>query len=754
MTTWTDEERDKFVSGVLSGLTHRLVPISGREPERDNYPKCLNPKLIEHAQSLRFHQLYLHQIAMIESLMAGHDTAIVTGTSSGKTLGFALPVMHACMEEPNAHALFIYPTKALAQDQLARIERLSPSKTIRAAVYDGDTPKNQRSLIRNEANIVLTNPDMLHVGILPANENWRKFFRSLRYVVIDEVHTLRGAFGSHAALVLRRLLRLCEWYGSRPVVACSSATLPNVREHLLALTGREFQIIDHDTSLKSPKLLTLVAPSDSLEDRPMTPNRQAAEIMAQYTFNNFRSLVFCKSRVSAELVTAAAKKILAGLDRDPDIIDCYRGGYTASERRAIEKNMFSGNLVGIVSTNALELGIDIGNLDCVIMNGFPGSINSFWQMAGRAGRGYDRSEVYYIAHEDPMEYHFLEDPTILLKSPERAAITLDNPDILSAQLRCAAFERPIAPEELPGLSPTAQKVADELVDQGEFALSAGRYFIATYQSPAARVSLRGAGGHPVYLMLNGQPFGEMEEWRALRYAFPGAIYLHRDTSYIIGKIDWMNHMVPILLPDFEVTYYTEPIYQTLSEERIRLETKRLECGSISFSSIHITSRTTGYRKIALQGGEQNQEFEVDMPTHEYQTMAAVVDFDPDVLAIFDEASPAIVHAVEHALASTASIIAGCDSRDLGSMWFVVEPSTMSSRVVVYDSVPGGLGWSKHLFDAWEDWLQLSIDLLEACPCEEGCAKCLYRSSCESANRALDKQGGLELLKKLQATAIT
>jgi DEAD/DEAH box helicase domain-containing protein len=734
-----------ILRAALAGLTVEELQLPGSDGVLDAFPPGLHTSLQKSLEAQGFQGLYAHQAQAAGALMAGRDVILVTGTSSGKTLAYALPALQALLAEPLARALFIYPTKALAQDQLVKLKELAGDNGPLAAVYDGDTPKSHRSAIRGEAQIILTNPDMLHVGILPQHELWRKMLRSLRLVVIDEAHTLRGVFGSHAAWVIRRLLRLAEWHGARPRVAAATATVPNPDELFCNLTGRRALVVDQDTAPRGRKTLFLAAPppQEDPEEAAFSPNRLAARILAALAQEGKRSLVFCRSRTGTELVVRHGRKDLADRGLDPAWLDSYRGGYTPKERRQIEKAFFKGKLRGLASTNAMELGVDVGGLDAVVINGYPGSVASFWQQAGRTGRGGREGSVVYIPHEDALEHHLLRHPQALFAGSEPAIISLTNPSILEGQLLCAAFERPISPSEL---SPAETQAADSLAAGGQMAFNAGRYFYASYEAPAPRVSIRGAAGAPVLLMDGEQEVGQMEDWRALSSAFPGAVYLHRESSYIVEALDLPGRAARLRAS--EPGYMTEAMRQTLAEEKAVLNKEEWSWGAGSFSLLEVTTQTVGFRMISLSGGGLLGEQELDLPASTYQTMGAVLDIRTEHLPLDNERSAGILHSLEHLMGASAPLLAGCDPRDLQTAWMQFAPETFGPRVLVFDAVPGGVGLAEQLSRRWPEWLNTCREMAEACPCEQGCPRCLMSSRCECGNQPLDKAGCLDLLDLL------
>ncbi len=739
-TTWTEDELLRLIRGSLGALPFHEI----RRPEVPatlaDLPAGLDPNLIKSLGALGIEQLYSHQHEAIAAFLRGEDVAVGTGTSSGKSLCWMLPALHLCAEEPAARILVLYPTKALAQDQLGKLQSILPSG-IQAAVYDGDTPRHQRSAIRNHAHIVLTNPDMLHVGILPQHDLWgKRFLRSLRLIVIDEAHTLRGVFGSHAAWVLRRLLRLCK---SRPQVISCSATLPNIAEHLERLTTRRPTVISNDGSPQGAKTFFLVE-HDPLEV-PESPNRLTGRLLSTYAAQDVRTLAFCRARVGTELVVRTARSHLESLGQDVLQIEAYRGGYSPKERRQIEQRLFKGELKGVAATSAMEMGVDIGGLDVVLMNGYPGSLTSFWQQAGRSGRAGRAGAAIMIAHEDPLEHLLVREPELLFGESEPAIADPGNPAIASRQVLCATYESPLTERDVESWGPAAEEAVGDLLESGEIVKNGPNCFVRSDDPPAPKISLRGSLDQSITLFCEALPVGEMERWRALQYAHPGAVYLHRDQTYVVDKLNLRNSAA--YMTRREPGYYTEPIVQGLTEESVRLEEKDLPAGlSAAFAGIQVSIQTTAFKIRAQDGGQMLDERPLEMPAYEFSTVGLNLDFPSELLIA--ESGPSVVHGLQHLLLASAPLVAGCEPRDLGSAWFIASPETLAPRICIYDSVPGGLGLAHRLYLEIDRLIALARQMVEGCPCQDGCPRCLLMSRCESGNEPLSKPALISYLGAL------
>lgn len=703
----------------------------------------IHPQLNERLDRENVAQLFSHQAKAYDAAMAGKDLVVVTGTNSGKTLCYNLPAIQMALSEPAARMLYLFPTKALAQDQRGRLERLAPD-SIRVGTYDGDTPKGQRSALRKLAHIVLTNPDMLHVGILPGHELWTRFFKSLRLIVLDEMHVYRGVFGSNVANVLRRLLRLCEWHRSRPQIIACSATIGNPTELFTKLTGRTPTLIDEDGSPKGKRTFVFWNPPDLGNGQRMSTNVVSAELIAMLAEAGQRTLAFSRARVSAELVLKYTRNRLKKAGQvDPEKVESYRAGYTVKERRQIEQAIFKGKLLGLSATNAMELGVDIGALDAVVMNGYPGSIASYFQQAGRAGRGTHDGLAIMVAQNDPLEQFLIRQPETLLDARnESVTVNPENPQILSQQLLCAAHERPLGPSELEAFGESALPLAESMDRSGELSFQNGMFFYPSHDPPAPKVNIRGSRGDQVMLLHDGMELGTMERWRAMQNAHSGAIYLHRGATYVSVELDLdtgVAHLEPL-----DADYYTQPMVQSAVEPQFLIR----ENGQVSLSSVKITTAVIGFKRKSLDGDTVLGIEDLHLPPETYDTLAVVVSL-PNGLPGDDPARYlGGVHGAEHALMALAPLLAGCDRGDLGSSWYAFHPDSMGPAVFVYDQTPGGVGLCEKLFESFSGWVQGALQLLKSCPCEAGCPACLLSARCEVSNEALDKGYAVAVLKGL------
>lgn len=711
----------------------------------------MHPELIARLQEQGLRDLFCHQAEAYDAAVAGRDLMVVTGTNSGKTLCYLLPAIQLCLTEPLGRCLFLYPTKALAQDQLRRLEVLAPP-SVRIGVYDGDTAKGERGAIRKLAQVVLSNPDMLHVGLLPNHENWAKFLRSLRLIVIDEAHVYRGVFGANVANVIRRLLRLCEAYRSRPQIIAGTATIGNPEELFTNLTGRNALLIDHDGAPRGKRTFVFWNPPPIGENHRLSANIATSEILGTLVETGTRTLAFSRSRVGAELVLRYTRQRLE--DR-PERVESYRAGYTAKERRQIESALFKGKILGLSATNSMELGVDVGTLDAVILNGYPGSISSFWQQAGRAGRGIRDGLAIYVAHDDPLEQFFLREPQRILDA-KREVVTTNpaNVHILSNHIICAAHERPMAPSELLAFGPTALEAAESLDRSGELQFKAGLFYYPAFEPPALKVNLRGSFGPTISLQLEGVEIGTMEFGRAMTSAHTGAIYLHRGQSFLVKSLDLDR--ATAVLEQTEVRYYTQSITQSVIEPLYTIQqTEMGNAGSAKLVAVRVTDSVMGFRRKSLDGDTVLSEETLDLPPSTYETLGVWFDLQTAAMPISWEAPDDMtaqmggIHGLEHCLVATAPLIAGCDRGDLGSAWYSVFPNSLAPAVFIFDRTPGGVGLANQLMVSITEWLVAARSLLSTCPCGEGCPGCLLSPRCEASNEVLSKKHTMTWLELLQ-----
>jgi DEAD/DEAH box helicase domain-containing protein len=703
--------------------------------------------------------LYTHQAEAINYARQGRSVMVSTSSASGKTLCYNIPVLESILTELGSRALYVFPTKALAQDQLRNLRELfCPGLFSMAdfATFDGDTPQAERAEIRKRAKVVLTNPDMLHVGILPNHQSWSRLFHHLRYVVVDEAHIYRGVFGSHVACVLRRLRRLCQLYGSTPQFICCSATIANPGEHTERLVGLPFEIVDNDGSPHGSKEFVFWNPPliDEARSVRRSPNSEATNLLTELVSHNIRSLTFARTRRLTELIYNYSRQRLA--ETSPAVagqIKPYRAGYLPQERRQIEQELFSGQLVGVVATTALELGIDIGDLEATVLTGYPGSIASTWQQAGRSGRGRGESLSFLIGLDNPLDQYFMRHPdSFFHKSVENALVNPSNPYILKAHLLCAAWELPLnsGDEDFFGSALSRERV--ELGRQGLLKERNGRWYLSPALAyPAQSINIRSTSGEN-FAIIDTSTDSLLETVEA-SFAFsqihPGAIYLHQGESYIITRLDLANR-----------TAYAEPTtaaYYTQAKEITDLHIIRVTSEKsrgrvrVYLGEVEVTTTVVGFKRKAQFTEEVIGEELLDLPPQHFPTVALWFDLPPEAIARLVEAQLDFaggLHATEHAAIAILPLFALCDRNDIGGVSTPLHPDTGKAQIFIYDAYPGGIGIAEKGFDLVDELWQATLKAITECPCQEGCPSCIQSPKCGNNNRPLDKKAAQLLLGEL------
>ena len=696
-----------------------------------------------------------HQADAIDLVRDGRSVVVATGTASGKSLCYSVPIAEAIVTDPRAStALLLFPTKALAQDQLRSITALDVPGLI-AATHDGDSSPEERAWVRANANVLLTNPEMLHVTMLPNHGRWANFFHRLRYVVIDELHVLRGMFGSNVAHVLRRLRRVCAHYGSDPVFVFTSATIGDPAGLASALSGLDVTLVHDDGSPRGERLFLLWDPSAEEVEPGSRSSRGAADLMTGLVRAGHRCLTFCRSRKGTELVAAEVKRRLP--KRLAPKVRSYRGGYRTDERREIEAELFSGALRGVVAASALELGIDVGGLDACVLDGFPGTIASMWQQAGRAGRDASTSLAALVAGDDQLDQWFLQHPDQLFeRGAERCVINPANPYVLLPQLACAAYELPLTVDDdtwWPDLLDDAVRelVVDDRLRmrpttprQGPAAVWAGR------GRPADGLGLRSAGSDEYVIATDaGDLIGTVDGARAYRLVHPGAIYLHQGVAWRVTDLDLDDHVARVEPHDGDE--YTQPRTRT-DIEIIDTERHRTVGGADLFlGSVRVRTDITGYRRYHTRTREQLGTHELELPTLELVTRGLWYVFDDELI---DEADidPAellgALHAVEHAAIGILPLFAICDRWDVGGLSTPWLSGTGAPTIVIHDAHPGGAGVADLGYDSADRHLAATLDLIATCPCTDGCPSCVQSPKCGNGNDPLDKHAAVALLEQV------
>jgi DEAD/DEAH box helicase domain-containing protein len=721
--------------------------IAAAEPRLAPLPDELHPGLRD---TLPFDALYAHQRAAWDTAARGEHLILATGTASGKSLAFNLPVLDAIAREPKTRALYLYPTKALAQDQARALAGLKPPN-VRAAIYDGDTPSERRWQIRKWANVILTNPDLLHVGMLPHHDRWADVLHNLRYVVVDEAHVYRGVFGSHVGNVLRRLRRLAQVYGARPQFLFASATIANPGELATALTGVGPAVLTDDAAPRTERTVLLWNPEliDPELGIRASALGDASRLMAALVSRGLRTICFAKSRRAAELIHKFTSERVDA--ETAGRLAPYRAGYTPAQRRAIERRLVEGELLGVSATDALELGIDIGLLDCAVSVGFPGTVASLRQQWGRAGRRGHGLAVL-VASEDALDQYFMREPqTLLERSVEAAILDHANPRVLDGHVRAAAFEAPIDDADRATLGDEALERAALLPDLKE---TKSGYVWAGRDYPAARVGLRSTtpDSFGVVEAESGTVLGIVERERAYGTVHEGAIYLHLGESYLVRELDLQARAA--LVTPYRGDYYTQAKKETNTaiEEELRRERR---CGlDLSFGRISVTERVVAYQKKSIRDQSTLETVELDLPETSFETEAIWYLPEPEQLEGLDKMPKLLgtLHAAEHSMIALLPLWAMCDRWDIGGLSTNIHFQTSRPTVFIYDGHSGGVGITERGFAAFEGWVEDTARMLEGCPCADGCPSCVQSPKCGNLNEMLDKDGALTFLRRMVAAS--
>jgi DEAD/DEAH box helicase domain-containing protein len=718
-------------------------------------PGALQDCLHEHG----LFPLYSHQAEAINYAREGKNVMVATSSASGKTLCYNAPVMEAVLTEPRSCALYLFPTKALAQDQLRSLNEIFYPALFRAGevtTFDGDTPQVERADVRKRARVVLTNPDMLHLGILPNHQQWSRLLRRLNYVVIDEAHTYRGVFGSHVAGVMRRLRRLCQYYGSSPQFICCSATIANPGEHARELAGLPFEVVDKDGSPQGGKDFVFWNPPliDQAKSVRRSANGEAANLFAELVNRDIRTLTFVRTRQLTEVIYNYTRRRLAeigaGLSKK---IKPYRAGYLPRERRQIERELFSGQLTGVVATTALELGIDIGDLEATVLIGYPGSIASTWQQAGRSGRSKEKALSFLIGLDNPLDQYFMRHPDFLFgKNFENALVNPDNPYILRAHLLCAAWELPLTGQDEEFFGSALLGEIPVLEEQALLRERKGRWYLSpSIIYPAQGINIRSTSGENFAIMdiSTASLLETIEASVALFQIFPGAIYLHQGESYLVEELDLAArtaHARPVT-----VNYYTQD--KEITDLHIVRVMREKNCGRIKvyLGEVEVTTRVVGFKKLAQFTEEVIGEEPLDLPPQRFPTVALWFDMPPGVAARLSKDQLDFaggLHATEHAAIAILPLFALCDRNDIGGVSTPLHPDTGRPQVFIYDAYPGGIGIAEKGFDLVGKLWQTTLRAIKECPCEDGCPSCIQSPKCGNNNKPLDKKAAQILLEGL------
>jgi DEAD/DEAH box helicase domain-containing protein len=729
---------------VLLGeeLAH-LTTEPAREARTAPFPAELDPRVSSALVARGTTALYTHQAEAWAAAARGEHVIVTTGTASGKSLAFNLPVLDALAREPKLRAIYLYPTKALSQDQARALAAFGLPK-LRPEIYDSDTESERRAQVRKRANVVLTNPDMLHVGVLPRHDRWGDVLSNLRYVVVDEAHVYRGVFGSHVGNVLRRLRRLARVYGAEPQFLLASATIANPAELARSLVGADATVVDDDGAPRAERTIALWNPPllDPELGLRASALGEASRLLAALVERELKTICFSKSRRSAELIHRFTAERLG----DDSRLSPYRAGYTPEQRREIERRLVGGELLGVSATNALELGIDVGLLDCAISVAFPGTVASLRQQWGRAGRrGHGLAML--VASEDALDQHFMREPDTLLSRRVEAAISDHaNPRVLDGHVLAAAFEAPLDDADRRLLGDAALERAAEL---SELKRTAAGYVWAGRDYPAARVSLRSTGPDSITVVdgETGAVLGLVERERAYSTVHDGAVYLHLGEPYLVRALDLVARTA-VVVP-FGGAWYTQTKKETQTSIAAERRLERRMGLDLCFGDVAVSERVVAYQR-KTRDGEVLETVPLDMPETSFETEAVWFLPDPEQLAGLEE-MPLLVaslHAAEHALIALLPLWAMCDRWDIGGLSTNVHFQTGRPTVFVYDGHAGGVGIAERGFEIFEGWVADTAAMIDGCPCENGCPSCVQSPKCGNLNDLLDKRGAFTLLRRL------
>ena len=742
------DSQARFVSQVAE---HRYLP-----PVAPAYAElAIHASLQEVLNKTGIQRLWSHQQEAIEAIRRGENVVVMTPTASGKTMIYNLPVLETILEEPDAKALYVFPLKGLEQDQAEDLNgwfdalNLHPERNPQersplqaAEIYDGDVSAYRRKKIRERfPKVVFTNPDMIHLAINPFHQKWEGFFKHLKYIVIDEIHAYRGVFGSNTAHVFRRLRRICQHYGANPQFVACSATIANPRPLAESLTGLPFTEVVESGAPQGGRHFWFVNPERS-------PYTEATWLFLQCLEANLRAIVFTKARKITELIYRWA------VERGEEIADKispYRAGFLPRERREIEQRLFHGELMGVVSTSALELGVDIGGLDACILVGYPGSIASTWQRAGRVGRHAEESAIFLIAIKDALDQYFMRHPEDFFgKSHEAVVVDPNNPRLLKKHLLCAAAELYLHEDDPVYDVGSLRPLIEEMVAGGDLNRGKrGDVWFTRKRRPQPEVGIRSIGDPFDIFNERGEKIGELSGARIFREAHLGAIYLHWGRQYQITQLDLLGRRA--LCREVDVRYYTHALSREETEILMEEKGKALACFHIHWGKLRISHQVIGYDKRGLFDGERISRHALEMPTSLFDTEGLWIPIDEatkEAIVSQDHDLGGTLHAVEHVAIKCIPLFVLGDPGDIGGLSYPSYPSFGGPAIFLYDGYEGGIGFTLRAFEVAEDWLAAILRLVSECPCKEGCPSCVQDPQCGSANEPLDKSGAIFLLRRL------
>lgn len=771
----------RLLERVLAGVPPDESPLRHVEhlPERRarhaEWPAWAPETLVDALQEHGTRELWTHQAEGADAAWAGDDVVVATGTASGKSMVYQLPVLSRLIADDKTTAMYLAPTKALGADQVRAVDALGLSG-VRAATYNGDTPKAERDWFRSHGRWMFTNPDMLHHGVLSQHSRWARFFRQLSYVVIDECHTYRGVFGSHVALLVRRLRRIARHYGAEPVFVLASATVADPAALARRLIGGECLAITEDASPRGARTVALWEPPllgeiTGENDAPIrrSAGTETARIMTELVVENARTLAFLRSRRGVETAALSAQRSLS--DVDPELsgkVAAYRGGYLPEERRVLETALLSGELTALATTNALELGVDISGLDAVIVAGYPGTLASFWQQAGRAGRGEEDALIIFVAREDPMDTYLVHHPPAVLDRPvEATVLDPENPYVLEPHLACAASELPLTEDSFEGFGgQRARETVETLTSEGVLRKRPRGWYWNSRDRPHRNVPLRGTGGQQVAVVEgdSGRMLGTVDPDSACATVHPGAVYLHQGQSFVVDDLDLDE---AIAFVHEENPEWTTSPRSTVDISVLRVVEHQRPNADVSFAlgEVEVTSQVVGYLR-KFPSGEVLDQVGLELPAQKLVTRAVWYTLSEELLnretpghdtngapggAGLDPARvPGALHAAEHAAIGLLPLFATCDRWDIGGVSTAMHEDTGEATVFVHDGHPGGAGFADRGFAALVPWLAATREAIVSCECPAGCPSCVQSPKCGNGNEPLDKAGAVAVLDVVSA----
>jgi DEAD/DEAH box helicase domain-containing protein len=727
--------------------------IEEKEAKTAPFPASLHTKLRQALENRGIGSLYTHQKTAFDLATAKKNVVAVTPTASGKTLCYNLPVLQSIMENDQARALYLFPTKALAQDQKSELNEIIEEMEvpINSYTYDGDTPANIRQKVRKAGHIVITNPDMLHSAILPHHTKWVSLFENLKYIVIDELHTYRGVFGSHVANVIRRLKRICRYYGSNPIFICTSATIANPKELAEHLTGAHVMLVDNNGAPSGRKHFIFYNPP--IVNKPLNIRRSATlevrNIAGEFLKNKIQTIVFARSRVRVEIILTYLQELVKNQLQNKSI-QGYRGGYLPKQRREIERGLREGSIYGVVSTNALELGVDIGQLQVCVMTGYPGTVASAWQQAGRAGRRHGEAVIVMIASSSPLDQYMIQHPDYFFsRNPETARINPDNLVILVDHLKCASYELPFKQgETFDGVE--IEDVLEFLQEERVIHFSGDKWYWMNDSFPAHNISLRSASQENVVIIdqsdvANVKVIGEMDRFSAMTLLHDEAIYLHQGIQYQVEYLDWDEKKAYVR--EVDVDYFTDANL-AVNLKVLEADKERMErTYSIGYGDVMVSAMATIFKKIKFETHENIGSGPISLPEEELHTNAVWLSFEKEQFNESEERLEQALISVANALQSIAPLMVMCDPSDLHVVPQIKAVHNEQPTIFLYDRYPGGIGLSDKVYEQMNDVLNQTNQLIVNCSCESGCPSCIGME----AQGEYAKSDALVLLQQLQST---